>query len=350
MTVKIKEHSIAKRSAVVTWRKAGRSLSEISKLEGLPRSTVQSILGRYQKNPQSLANKERPGRPPKLSERAKGSLIRAVAIDTHLPIRALGTPTKTAGTHISEPIVRKTLKEYGLSCRKARTKSYLSKEHRKARVKWCRDHKMWQEDDWKRVIWTDEVTFELSKDSRTIWVTRRVSKEYLPKNLKPSFKSDRVSISAWGAVCNDKIGPLICLLKGKRMNADTYTNRILKQHLKPFWTKIKKNHKRKQIYTMDDGATCHTAKVSVAWRAKNKMPRMPWPAQSPDLNPIENLWAILKRKINIRKHRIRDIEELQQVIHEEWARLSAKEVGRCTASMKKRIMKTIQNKGGPTKY
>jgi hypothetical protein len=88
------------------------------------------------------------------------------------------------------------------------------------------------------VIWTDEVTFEVGKDSRNIWVTRRPGEEYLEKNLKPSFKSGRVSISAWDAICGDVVGPLVFLTDSGHMNAKFYTNEIMERHLQPFWKKI----------------------------------------------------------------------------------------------------------------
>ena len=101
---------------------------------------------------------------------------------------------------------------------------------------------------------------------------------------------------------------------------------------------------------MDDNAKWHTAKMVMKWRAKKGIPRMSWPAQSPDLNPIENLWAILKRKISARRHRIHNIEEMQKVAQEEWARLIRKEVRKCTSSMRKRIGMVRKNMGGPIKY
>jgi transposase len=133
MAITRKEHSIAKRSAVVTWRRAGKSLSEIAQLEDLARSTVQSILDRFKKNSESLANKKRSGRPPKISARGERLLVRAATSDTRLPIIALGTPSKTAGKQINRPTIRKILKKTQINRRKARKKPFITKAQKRSR-------------------------------------------------------------------------------------------------------------------------------------------------------------------------------------------------------------------------
>jgi transposase len=133
---KRKEHSVEKRSAIVTWRRVGRSLGEIAKIEKVSKSTVQSILKQHRKNPTtSLASKKRPEHPPKISDREERSLIRAALVDPRLTTPALCTSSKTGRQKISKPTAIKILKKYGLTRRKAYKKPYLSKEHKEQRYK-----------------------------------------------------------------------------------------------------------------------------------------------------------------------------------------------------------------------
>ncbi len=73
-----------------------------------------------------------------------------------------------------------------------------------------------------------------------------------------------------------------------------------------------------------------------------------WPANSPDLNPIENLWGIVKRKM--RYARPNNAEELKATIRATWALITPEQCHRLIDSMPRRIAAVIQAKGAPTNY
>ncbi len=68
---------------------------------------------------------------------------------------------------------------------------------------------------------------------------------------------------------------------------------------------------------------------------------------SPDLNPIEHMWGILKRTVE--KHHVSNIQQLHDVIMEEWKRMPATCAALVT-SMPRRITIVLNNNGAPTKY
>ena len=73
-----------------------------------------------------------------------------------------------------------------------------------------------------------------------------------------------------------------------------------------------------------------------------------WPAQSPDLNPLENLWAIVKR--DVQKKHPTNLVQLEKCVKASWKAIPAETIKNLVDSMPRRIQAVIAAKGGPTKY
>lgn len=92
----------------------------------------------------------------------------------------------------------------------------------------------------------------------------------------------------------------------------------------------------------------HTSCLVKSWLKDQKINVMKWPAQSPDLNPIENLWQIVKQQL--RPNIYRPKEELYRAIESEWKRIPTRTITNLIESMPKRCAEVIKNKGYSTKY
>ena len=99
---------------------------------------------------------------------------------------------------------------------------------------------------------------------------------------------------------------------------------------------------------MEDGAGAHKSKESHAAYAACGVCRMYHPSSSPDLNPIEHVWKLLKDRVRVRKPNTK--AELRQYIQEEWDRITMEDIRRITSSMERRCEAVIAVDGLPTRY
>ena len=247
----------------------GLSYSEIKGMTGHPKSTIQTIINnlKARSGHDKFKSKPRPRVSRKVDSRGERALLRHADKNTKDPLAVLGTPSKS-GKQLDQGTVRKILKRHGKAKQRAREKPYLSKLHKKVRFQRCKALKADKTLDHMNIYWSDEATFEIGHDGRIVWVTRAPGEEFLEKNLKPSFKSGRSSVSVWALFCGRHLGPVVVLPKGQRMNQYIYKNLILKQHFLPFYRRMKRLYgsRNKPVYLQEDGASYHTAGIPEQYR------------------------------------------------------------------------------------
>ena len=129
------------------------------------------------------------------------------------------------------------------------------------------------------------------------------------------------------------------------MNKEWYQH-ILWEQLLPT---IQEQFGDEQFLFQHDGAPCHKAKVITKWLGEQNIDILgPWPRNSPDLNPIENLWSILKRRVD--KQKPTNSDKLQALIMQEWAAISQDVAQKLIDSMPGRIAEVLKKKGQHCKY
>lgn len=193
------------------------------------------------------------------------------------------------------------------------------------------------------MCFSDESTFEILADKST-FVRRRPGEKYHPSCIVERVKHP-VKIMVWSVISSKGVGRLQ-IVQGT-MKQDQYKD-IKKKRLLPQlgeWSPDSED-----FLFMHDSAPCHKARSVTSFLAEKNIRLLPWPGNSPDMNPIENLWEITKREISkeMVTTKTRLIEKLIEVWHHN---TRIKEVAKtCIESMPRRIQAVIDAKGSVTKY
>ena len=322
--------------------------SQIAKKMGRDPTTIWRFIGKYKKTGKT-ENLPRSGRPPVFNNDEKSALVNEITQNRH---KLLHEVINTLGLNCSITTAKRTLYDAGIHSHVAAKKPFVSEKQASACISWCEKYKEKPPNYWKQVIFSGESSVEIGKQSRQIRIWRGVGERFNAECFAPTFKSGRKSVMVWACFAGGIKGPLIFCDENNegnvRINSKTYIT-ILSSYLVPFQHTVCELTGRNAIFQQDN-VSIHTAKITREWFKTNKIVIIDWPANSPDLNPIENIWRQLKDNIQNKKDFPRNINDLKVAIKEEWENLDTSVFEEVVASMPRRIDAVLKEKGGPTKY
>ena len=253
------------------------------------------------------------------------------------------------GTHVScKTVKRRLTKDFGLKAFKPAKKPYLTPAMKLKRLNFAKKHINWSREQWSRVIFSDESCIQqFGSRKHSVW--RPVGKRFDEKKKQQTMKHSP-KIMIWGAMSVKGTAGLFFLTPGTTMNGAKYLE-LLKNKLQ-----LHMNVRECTIF-MQDGPPCHKAKIAPCHKAKivsnflksKKIQVLDWPGNSPDLNPIENLWVILKNKVA--EEQPSSLKQMENVIKKVWTLgITSEYCCKLIVSMPRRFKMVIDNKGGHTKY
>lgn len=158
----------------------------------------------------------------------------------------------------------------------------------------------------------------------------------------------------WGAIYHGGRGPLIRLQMPEKggFAAEQYISQILRPVLKPLYTRVRTHWRGydDRVVVIEDNAPSHASGISEATRDELGIPTLPHPPRSPDLNPIEHVWAELKRRINMLPTRPRSKEELWEAAQHVWQEIPQTFIDKVIDSMPYRRNAVRKNRGYHTRW
>ncbi|KAI6655736.1 Transposable element Tcb1 transposase [Oopsacas minuta] len=349
----VKEATLAVRTRAVCMIEAGIFINKVAKVVGVSVRTIRRWLLRS-KSGEPLQNMRGRGR--KTSVTMVPKVVIAKTIGKKMKsTRVISQNLKSKGFSISHVTVHSYLRK-NLKVRpyKPQVQPKLTEKQRTARIKFCNERKNWSIDSWRRVLFSDESSFEVfhtpNKQNDRVWAK---SSSNVPPTEKVKFPG---KIMVWGVMSYRALSHLHIIPKGQTVTSEYYVEVILKQSLIPSMLRTRDSGtilerklllERSKAIFQQDGAPAHTSKRSQEW-LKNNMPgfwtKDIWPPNSPDLNPIENLWAILQTKLDSME-RATNLKMLEKQLILAWKEISPETLEKLIAGMPSRINKCLKLNG-----
>jgi hypothetical protein len=241
------------------------------------------------------------------------------------------------GINIGHSSVWNAARLAGLTSYKRPRRPFLTDAHKARRLRFTAKYR---NQNWRHVLFSDEKTFELfaHPHNQYVWST----------------SADRVPVSA-----TVKHPPKLHVWAGMSYYGKTKLYIFTGNMDSPFYEGILKERlvvdgrrifgDRPWVF-QQDGDPKHTSDRVQGWLRQHVrfIPKADWPANSPDLNPMENLWAYLQRRVYAREPRT--LDGLQRIIQEEWDAIPVEQLQRLVNSMPRRLVAVEYHQGGNTSY
>ena len=338
------ELSMDVKNVIIELFQNGFSRRKISDVLKIPKSTVIDIVRKFLTSG-SVENKARSGRPPLIKEREYRKLERIVKTNRRSSLTDVTIKFNEENTApVAKRSIQHHLHKHGFNRRICKKKVVVREVNRKKRLAWCREKRHWTVNfHWKRIIFSDESKIVIGQDLR-VYVWRKRDEGWRPDLVEPRVSQPKYEVMIWGCISWYGVGT-ITSVEGN-INAEKYI-RILDDNL---WPVIARHFPTNGYYFQDDNAPVHRARVTQEFIATNGINGMSWPAQSPDINIIENVWLYIKRKLQTRVTNIKSRDDLFREIQNIWVNITYDYIQSLYKSIPRRIMNVIKLKGHLTKY
>lgn len=323
------------RRIIVNLRNKNKSYKEIADIVGCSIHMVRNAL-------QWRKSDETRGRPKKTTLNTDRLIIRTAKQE---PFMTSSQIKSIVDADISSRTIRRRLQDAKLPARVARKIPYLSKKNIQQRKQFASNHLNWCKGEgikkWRNILWSDESKINMFGSDGRSFVRRPPGKEFDARYAVKTIKHGGGNIKVWGCFSWYGVGPIYWI-------KDTMTKEIYLEILKNVMLPYAEDNMPLIWTYQHDNDPKHSARVVKEWFEENRVTVLPWPSQSPDLNPIEHLWGDLKKTIGNRKSSNK--QQLWEAVKLSWESIPVERCRKLIESMPRRCEAVLKNNGGATKY
>ncbi|GFX37431.1 transposable element Tcb1 transposase [Trichonephila clavipes] len=210
---------------------------------------------------------------------------------------------------VSARTIQRRLQQSGLSARHPLLGLPLTQSHRRLRRQWCDERRMWVA-EWNEVVFTDESRICLQHHDGGIGYPSRTPPVRLAGNL----------------------------------NSQRYISEVLEPVVLPYLQGLA------TAIFQQDNARPHVARIVQRFFVNYQIELLPWPARSPDLSLIENMWSMVVQRLTQITSPAATPDQLWQRVEAAWSAVPQEHIQSLFESMSRRVAAVISNNGGYSGY
>lgn len=240
---------------------------------------------------------------------------------------------------VSPMTIARAMSKNGIKTYVGCSKQFLSMQNQIKRLKFAIKYQHWTSSDWTRVVSLDEKTIQTYANGKVL-VKRRAKERYdADKLVTAEVQNTNNKVNLVGMISFN--GPNMIYSAPTKLNSRQFKQLMMKKV---------ESHISNRILLMDN-CKIHGEGIKYLLQSGVKV-ILDYPPKSPDLNPIENIWAELQKKMNrkLRNICVSTKDQLHELIRESWREIPSSLIRTCMLSMPKRLKEVIRLRGKQTKY
>lgn len=327
--------------AIIVYFEEGLTQREIAQKIDTTQATVSRVLSKYKKYG-SIDHFGSNGRTPVVDDAIANVIRLELTKNSKTSLRKLAKSIeKSHNITINHCTIKNYLNDINLFAYNPISKPLLTSRYINLRFEASKRFMFMSEEDVKSVIFSDESKFNLFYSDGKVSVWREPGTGLETQHLNKTVKYGGGSVMVWGCFSYHGVGKLVFI--DGIMEDPRYVD-ILSRNLQSSAVLMGLD----RFIFQQDNDPKHTSKLAREYFDKKNITIMQWPPQSPDMNPIENLWADLKNKVAEKLPK--NITELKEIITSEWALITKETCENLANSFKNRALKLYRAKGGHIGY